>query len=435
MIGIFLTVLDEGDRLRLWYFTSASEKEKSFVGYAESTDGVHWSKPALGLVERDGSRRNNLLPMPGFEGAVFRNREGGGGEEERYLCLANREGEGVIRYHSRDGIAWRRDKALFLPFRSDTQNVGLWDERLGRYVVYLRAWDVAPGWDQRLRTVGRIEVERLDRPAPVTPLEKGRNPHRADLPRLTDEVATVFRTDAGDPPGADVYNLSALRYPADPRWYLGFPSIMDHRGGPIGEGRLEVHFAGSRDGVRWERYDRTPYVPLGPEGSPTGGMLYMGTGMVIRGDEIWQYGPAFRTDHGEPLKRRRTGDGVIYRYVQRLDGFVALEFGPSPGHCLTKPVRVDGGRLFVNARVGEGGSLRVTLADEHGADLTGFASAECLPPGGDSVRARVRWGGDGDGDGADDLSSLAGRAVRLRFHGRRARLFSFYFGGGAQAGE
>ena len=36
--------------------------------YAESTDGIHWTKPDLGLVEWNGSRENNiLLPSDDFE--------------------------------------------------------------------------------------------------------------------------------------------------------------------------------------------------------------------------------------------------------------------------------------------------------------------------------------------------------------------------------
>ena len=33
--------------------------------YAESKDGIHWEKPDLGIVEWQGSRRNNILFPPG----------------------------------------------------------------------------------------------------------------------------------------------------------------------------------------------------------------------------------------------------------------------------------------------------------------------------------------------------------------------------------
>ena len=33
----------------------------SFFCYAESDDGVHWRRPELGLVEFQGSKKNNIL--------------------------------------------------------------------------------------------------------------------------------------------------------------------------------------------------------------------------------------------------------------------------------------------------------------------------------------------------------------------------------------
>ena len=74
--------------------------------------------------------------------------------------------------------------------------------------------------------------------------------------------------------------------------------------------------------------------------------------MVVRGDEIWQYGTGFHSRHGDRKARRRKGDGIIYRYVHRVDGFVSLDFGLEGGKCLTAPVKVDGGRLRVNVDTG-----------------------------------------------------------------------------------
>ena len=120
-------------------------------------------------------------------------------------------------------------------------------------------------------------------------------------------MQVALAADANDPPNTDIYNSSIQLYPLDPRWYIGFPSFF-RRGKTIVDGRLEVQFVGSTDGIHWNRYDRTPYVPLGLAGSENDNMMFLGVGMIVRGDEIWQYGPG--VSHGarryrKPFKERR----------------------------------------------------------------------------------------------------------------------------------
>src|SRR4051812_42972609 len=59
MISFYLTVLDEGGKLRMWYICRDDAGEPH-LAYAESTDGVNWQKPALGLVDYKGGKANNL---------------------------------------------------------------------------------------------------------------------------------------------------------------------------------------------------------------------------------------------------------------------------------------------------------------------------------------------------------------------------------------
>jgi len=40
------------------------ELAKCCICYAESDDGIHWTKPELGLVEFAGSRKNNIVDFP-----------------------------------------------------------------------------------------------------------------------------------------------------------------------------------------------------------------------------------------------------------------------------------------------------------------------------------------------------------------------------------
>jgi hypothetical protein len=418
MISFYLTVLDEGDKLRMWYICRDSDNRPN-VAYAESLDGATWVKPSLGIVDYHGSKDNNLVGLSSLEGVVF--PDPNGKPEEKYVYVTHVSGEGVVRFYSPDGLHWQRDRERLLQFRPDTQNVTLWDERLGCYVLYLRGWDVSESWELRLRKVVRLTLETLSSPAGITPSGAGRDPNNPkSLLRVVDEMPTVFAADDRDPPNSDVYNIAAQLYPLDRRWYVGFPSFL-LRERNISDGRLEVHFIGSSDGVHWHRYDRRPYATPGLQGSESGNMVFMGTGMVVRGDEIWQYGTGFHSRHGDMDARRRKTDGVIYRYAQRVDGFVSLDFGLLGGTCVTAPVKADGERLLVNVDTGALGDLRVGLADADGKPIPGFSVDECDVIRTNSTAAVVSW------QAGDDLSAIEGREVRLAFAGSRAKLYGFYF--------
>lgn len=69
-------------------------------------------------------------------------------------------------------------------------------------------------------------------------------------------------------------------------------------------------------------------------------MLYIGAGLIVRGDEFWQYGTGFRTTHGDVPAREQRGDGTIFRHVHRVDGFVSLDFAASGGRARYAPVKV-----------------------------------------------------------------------------------------------
>ncbi len=426
MITFYTTVLDDGGRLRMWY-VCRDEENRPNLAYAESADGVNWTKPELGLVEHGGSKRNNLVGVSSLDGAVFRDPKAAPGEE--YVYVTHATTEGTFRYTSPDGLRWKRDAKPLLPFRADTQNIAFWDERVGRYVLYLRGWDVGADWLQRVRKVVRLELDTLVKPASVVPSGRGSNPENArDRPRIADEIPTVLRADASDPVGTDVYTISAQRYPLDPRWYLGFPSFF-LRDKHISDGRLEVQFIGSSDGVQWERYDRAPYVAPGLAGGESQNMTYIGPGLVVRGDEIWHYGTGYRGRHGAVEERKLRPEGAIYRHVQRVDGFVSLDTGGTPGWARTRPVKVDGTRLRLNVDTGALGRLRVALLDAAGRPLPGFSKEDCDPVWINATGVEVSW------QGKPDLSALRGKEVSVDFHSNRTKLYSFRFESGSPSGS
>src|SRR5436305_2740229 len=85
----------------------------------------------------------------------------------------------------------------------------------------------------------------------------------------------------------------------------------------------------------------------------------------------------------------------------------------------TRPVRFSGKRLFVNVD-SKAGEMRVEILNSRGEPINGFSAEDCLPLRIDNTLAAVTW------RTGNDLSRLAGQAVKFRFHLRYARLFSFW---------
>ena len=425
MISFFLTVRDEEGKLRIWYVCRDDEGERgrANLAYAESIDGVTWIKPDLGVYEYRGSRANNLVGVHSLEGVVF--KDPNMPPEQRYVYVTTGKAEStdgsvpttIFRYTSPDGVHWQRDSRPLLNAASDTQNVTWWDEQRREYVVILR------GWTNGYRKVSRLALPSLTVPALVTPAG-GAGKY------FNNEIPTILACDDRDPPRTDIYNMSAQPYAVDPRWYVAFPSYLrrwtndDARRRPgmkRSVGRVEVQFAGSRDSLQWHRYDRAAYASPGVASPEKRNMIYMGTGMVVRGDEIWQYGTEFQSAHGDIEARRQKTDGCIVRYVQRVDGFVSLDTGQVTGTARTIPVKVTGPRMLLNLDTGALGELRVGVVGVDGRAVPGFSVEDCEPVEYNGTGVAVAW------KGGADLSALQGRELVLEFRSNRTKLYSFRF--------
>jgi len=88
---------------------------------------------------------------------------------------------------------------------------------------------------------------------------------------------------------------------------------------------------------------------------------------------------------------------------------------------VTKPLTFNGDKLVINYSTSSIGHVKVELQDAGGRPLPGFTLAESDEIVGDEIRRTVTW------KGSEDVSSLAGRPVRLRFAMKDADLYSIQF--------
>jgi len=111
------------------------------------------------------------------------------------------------------------------------------------------------------------------------------------------------------------------------------------------------------------------------------------------------------------------------RYTCRIDGFVSLHASFAGGEILTKPLIFEGDKLIVNFSTSAAGGMQVQLETPDGRPAAGFAFSDCPEVYGDATEHAVKW------QQGSDVSTLAGKSIRLRIKLRDADLYAFGFRG------
>ncbi|MFO1005752.1 MAG: hypothetical protein U0929_07335 [Planctomycetaceae bacterium] len=410
----WFSVLQDGGKFRMWYECYDVEgwptADDTSLCYAESTNGIHWTKPQLGLVSYQGSTANNILFRQIGDG-TYRSRVHGScvfidphaPASERYKCVSQGQFQGIgdrpyyiAGMTSPDGLHWTRlPKPICLVF-ADSQYSGFWDESKKLYTLFGRTSGRGG------RAIGRSVSEGFE-----------------SFPLLSEPC--VLQTESDDPLNCDLYNPACQQYPGVPGVYLMFPSVFHHR-----EDTLDIRLSVSRDGEKWTSPNHTQrFVSLGSVGEFDSGSLYAGNGACqLHGDEMSFFYSGSPLKHEEvdlpqlsdPKNRR-----VISRAVAKRDRLVSVTPTKSVGHLVTTPIQFKGQRLVVNAATRPGGHVRIGLLDKDGQTIPKHGVADCQSLEGDHLNGTISWV---DGE---SVSSLAGQDIRLRIELLNADLFSVQF--------
>lgn len=450
-IGPYSSVLKDGDTCHMWYHAMTSiqwhiDKEAGAICYARSKDGIHWEKPDLGITEFNGSRANNIVFGQGAAGVTL-GQDGGmvfidpnAPSDERYRMLIRHEatGEGLHVFSSPDGLHWRLTHRSVVTFRPqarghhlDSQNVMFWDERIHKYVTYVRK-NVSEKGSQG-RAIARAESD-----------------HLGDFPVVQEMPVMIGPDDKdlthGDAQVVDYYMSAAIKYPWAQDAYYMFPTAYYHyipgalaefeKKVPTNAGPLDTRFAASRDGVKWERYDRRAFVPLGMKGEFDWASTRTIHGIVtdVAGREMYMYYRASDWLHGwdrnEENKQLLTEAGlgadqniaVLSRLVLRRDGFVSARGAYTGGAFTTPPLTFKGRRLLLNVDTSAGGIVQVGILDAAGKPIEGFGVSDCdRIHTCNEINRVVSW------HRSPDVGAFAGKPVRLRFAVRDADVYAFQF--------
>lgn len=399
------SVIYEGGVYRAWHRAGgqASGPGNMPTMYTESNDGIHWIRLELGLVEFNGSKKNNIV-MAGDAGVsicVFKDENPDAPNSERYKAVARLrlrpDPDGLRGFVSPDGIHWNmveNDPMAIAPDHDpwlDSPNGSFWDSEQGHYATYIRGHTQQYG--EKVRTIRRITSKDF---------------------RNWSEFEHI---DMGDSDVEHLYTNSCTHYFRAPHIYLMFPKrfVPDRKFHSEwkSDGLSEAVFMTSRDGLHFDRRFMEGFIRPGlDDGNWNERNITVGMGVVPTGpDEISIY----YTEHNRlPTQRVRRG-------VLRTDGFVSVYAPFAGGEFTTRPFKFEGSQLVMNYSTSVAGGIRIEVQDEEGRVLDGFGIDQCREIFGDEIERAVEW------EGSPDLASLAGKPIRLRFAMHEADLYSIRF--------
>jgi hypothetical protein len=403
------------------------------VCLAESRDGIQWTRPNLDIFKGEFTDRyGKKFTVPAPNNIVwigrgkyvnstdnfvpFKDTNPACKSEARYKAIGRYihlpdpsppkpdktgypwpPGCGLVALQSPDGIHWSlmQNERIIKKTETDAQNVAFWDSVRGHYACYAR---VKRKDGTFLRSIATLtSKDFID---------------WSDPPEWLDYAGA---------PEEHLYNDCILPYFRAPHIYLGMimrlvPGrrwVQDHPEAEISD----AVFMSSRDGVHFDRSFMEGWIRPGLDPqreswlhgntAPAWGLLATAPGEMS----------VYWNDHGQQLG----STPQLQRGVLRTDGFVSIHAKYAGGEFITKPLSFTGRELVMNFSTSAVGSVQVEIQDAVGKPIKGFAAADCDPIYGDAIDQVVVW------KGGSDVSSLAGKPVRLRFCLKDADLYAIRF--------
>jgi hypothetical protein len=393
----YFSVIQDGGRVLMYYRGSSGGSDHSIdqvTCVAESEDGIHFTRPKLGLIEAGGTKDNNVI-WRGSEShnfSPFLDANPSARPDERFKALGGvkqpgknwHQGEtpgGLYAFASADGVRWTKmkDEPVITKGAFDSQNLAFFDTTRGRYVCFSRIFS------NKLRAI--------------------QSSTSADFLAWTGGVPHRY---AEGVPGEHFYTSATVPCPTAPHLFLSFPKrfvtdrkkVADHEVGGVSD----AVFMSSRDGVMWDRPFLEAWSRPGPDPKNwTDRNNMTANGIVETGPGEWSL---YISEH------YRADDHRIRRLSVRRQGFASMRGGAGGGSFTTKPLVVSGPTLRLNYATSAAGSVRVEALDE----------------GGKVVAELPELYGDEFDAPALDLAEWRGKPLRLRVSLKDADLYALRFG-------
>ena len=395
------SVIRDQGKYKVWYRTPVG------VSYAQSDDGISWTKPRLDLVEQDGQKTNILLrisprtdlggrqgDLPYFYTILGVHRDDRdpdpsrrykmgflsidrqySGPREDLFHPGQRRGLGVAG--SPDGIHWTLIDNWTTEAVCDGPCHWMIDPVREQYVLYGRTHLVLP--TERIwydgkgarhhhggRSVARVESSDFLKWNITEPRQS----------------PVIMAADTEDLPGDEIYSMKVFPYEGV---YIGLVQVFHNRPDAC---TLDVQLAVSHDSYRFTRVgNRETFLPLGPIGTWDRFNISLANNPPIAvGDQLRIYFGCQTTRHN-PYKgedKGPLGGGVGFATVPR-DRFVSVGASYDGGEIRTRPLQLRGNDLHINAK-SDFGEIVVEVLDEAGNRIAKSKAIRC-----DSLDTVVDW--------------------------------------------
>lgn len=319
--------------------------------YAESKDGIHWTKPSLGKVVWNGSSDNNILMAQTHGAGIFLDDQEPD-PKKRYKMLTRIDlGSGHVMAvcYSEDGLNFTDPIEIRgLGPQADTHNVVFRDRDSGRFVLITRIWK-----DGVRIAAKSVSDNFIDWSIPV-------------------EILRGFG------PEWQVYSMPVFQ---EADLYLGLPSMYREGDRTMPDfDKVDVSLAFSRD---LDRFDFTaggdPIIPRGegsyPDGAFDAGCVYA-SAPIFTDDRILIYYVG-----GNGLHTGFREGSLALGYLER-DKYAFLEPRDSStsGIVVTRPFKMLGGEVRLLTEIEDGGSIEYELYDPRTSTaVDGFTANDVTP--------------------------------------------------------
>ena len=407
----YVTIIKDDTKYRLYYRgLPEAGKDGSAIEttcYAESDDGINWTKPNIGIYEISGTYNNNVIlannaPFS-HNFCPFLDSKPGISLKEQFKAVAGTKETGLFGFTSADGVHWGKiqDEPIFTKGIFDSQNVVFWSQNENCYVCYFRSW--TGGGYSGIRTVSRTTSN--------------------DFIHWSDPVEMDF----GDKPKEHLYTNQTHPYFRAPHIYIATAARFMPNRQVLTEKQarqLNVnpkYFKDCSDAVLMtsrggNKYDRT-FMD---------GFIRPGIGLqnwVSRSNypalNVVQTSPAEMSIYVNQNYAQPTAH--LHRYALRIDGFVSVHASYDGGEMITKPFYFTGDTLLLNFSTSAAGFIKVEILDLQGNKIEGYELENSKEVIGNEIEKAVTWKGD------SNLENLMNKPVRLRFVMKDADLFSLKF--------
>ncbi len=412
-IHFYGSVIRENGKFRMWYVGGGGKDYPGLPSdralwrplYAESEDGVHWTKPKLGLVNFRGNKDNNIVKLNPVLNSVnikVLYEPNDPDPARRYKMVAHlywmkgdkRHGS-LAPYVSPDGFTWK-----LLIDAKPTSNGQLTADKIILPPIHFEPAGGFYKWDG-------------------TYYSSGQNPLPASRPYRS-RIARAYRSydfEHWEPTSAVSFVRSSQYLPEPVRasidgeqthegisvWnrgnvLLGMYGMWDG-GKKWSDVIIHQGFVISNDGV----YFREPahefvFLPVGPDGTWDEGGLMQGQGFENVGDKTYIYygsGDLRTWTGGKKESPARGSVGLATLPRDRFGDLSVLETGEGAPEFVTTSLETKPGeakRLFINADgLGPEASLKVELLSHDEKPLPGYSGADAAIVTQNGFQTPVRW--------------------------------------------